>query len=219
MPSKFVLRDFTEENTYHIYNKSVDGKPFFKDDKDYQTFIYYLTIYTLPLEKVLEKYPNLPFRLRYNNIAQDVDILSFLLLPNRFHILARLHTKEGISRLIKQITNAYTQHYNKKYQTSGPLVAGRFKSCQIEVEKDLINLTRFLDRQPQESIEQNFTTYPYSSYHEYASEKKDTITKQRLIRSFLNTPQSYKNFINDTEDYNASLPTLNKIIMHKAKKS
>jgi len=215
MPSKYVVRDFTEGNVYHIYNKSLAPILLFQDDNDFQIFLYYLTIYTRPLEKVLEKYPNLPFRLRYNNISSEIDILAYSLLPTHFHIVARLHTKEGISRLMKQLTNAYTYYYNRRHKRSGPLLQGRFRACSLDVEKELKYLVRYLDRLPQEEgSTKDYLTYPYSSFQEYNKDLEDTLTKQRLIRSFLTSPQNYIEFIKDDNDYRKTQNTIKDIKIH-----
>lgn len=216
MPSKHVVRNFTEENIYHIYNKGLEDKVIFQDSQEYEIFLYYIYIYTKPLERVLEKYPNLPFRLRYNNIAQDIDIIAYTLLPTHFHLLVRQHTRDGISRLLKQLTNAYTYYYNRKNKRSGPLMQGRYKAVSVDIDKQLKHLLRHLDREPQETgTTEDFRTYPYSSYKEYIEEDEGRITKPRLIKSFLGSPQSYTHYMNDSEDYQKSLPSIASVLIEK----
>ena len=216
MPSKHVVRNFTEENVYHIYNKGLEDKIIFQDPQEYEIFLYYIYIYTKPLERVLEKYPNLPFRLRYNNIAQEVDIIAYSLLPTHFHLLVRQHTRDGIPRLLKQLTNAYTYYYNRKNKRSGPLMQGRYKAAGVDIDKQLKYLIRHLDREPEQGgLTPDFSTYPYSSCHEYLEENDNQITKQRLIRSFLSNSTNYSSFMDDEEDYQKTYPTIKDILIEK----
>ena len=139
MPSKYVVRNFTENSSYHIFNRGVDNRDIFLDEKDYRFFETYLFIYLKPIKQVLEKYPDVPSRLHSKNLSKEVDLLGYCLMPSHFHLLLKQKTKNGISKLMKQIINAYTLFFNQKNKRSGSLIQGRFKAMQIH-EDSLHNL-------------------------------------------------------------------------------
>jgi len=138
MPSKYVVRNFAEDSYYHVYNRGVEKRDIFLDEKDYRFFETYLYIYLSPLKKVLEKHPDLPLRLHNKNLSEEVKLMAYCLMPNHFHLLLKQKTKNGISKLMKQITNAYTLYFNQKNNRVGGLMQGRFKAMQI-TENDLLN--------------------------------------------------------------------------------
>ncbi|MEK6852378.1 MAG: transposase, partial [Nanoarchaeota archaeon] len=140
MPSRHVIRNFAEESIYHVFNRGVEKRKIFLDEQDYNMFLYYLFVYLSPMETVLEKYPRLPLRLYSSNLSREVELLSYCLMPNHFHFLIKQHSKDGISKLLKQITNAYTLYFNSKYERVGGLVQGRFKAVEIGKDELLIHV-------------------------------------------------------------------------------
>ena len=141
MPSKYVVRNFTEDSYYHVYNRGVEKRDIFLDEKDYYFFETYLSIYLLPIRQVLKKYPDVPLRLHSKNLSSDVELLEYCLMPNHFHLLLKQKTKDGISKLMKQISNAYTLFFNQKNKRSGSLMQGRFKA--VPIGGDFLNPEEF----------------------------------------------------------------------------
>src|SRR3989344_8362013 len=89
MPSKYVVRNLRENTYYHVYNVGIGGSDIFLDDQDYETFLYYLYIYTAPPDAVAARYPDLPPRLAAKNLSQDIIVVAYCLMPNHFHLLLR----------------------------------------------------------------------------------------------------------------------------------
>ena len=138
MPSKYVVRNFTEDSTYHVFNRGVEGRDVFLDEKDYRFFETYLFIYLSPLKKVLEKFPDVPVRLHSKNLSDEVELLGYSLMPTHFHLILKQKNKNGISKLMKQIINAYTLFFNQKNKREGSLMQGRFKAMPV-TEANLSN--------------------------------------------------------------------------------
>lgn len=101
------------------------------DEKDYRFFETYLSIYLYPLPEVLKRYPDVPSRLHSKNLSNDVELLAYCLMPNHFHLILKQKTIHGISKLMKQMINAYTLFFNQKNNRTGSLMQGRFKAVQI----------------------------------------------------------------------------------------
>lgn len=76
-------------------------------------------------------------------------------------------------------------YFNKKYQHTGALFEGPYKSVQIKDESRLIHPTRFLHRSP-----------GYSSYPEYLGARVTSWVKPKAVLSFFGKgTYSYKNFV------------------------
>lgn len=201
MPSKYVLRSFEEQGYYHVFNRGVEKRDLFLDEQDYHLFLYYLYIYATPLKEVLNKYPELPMRLYPKNLASDIEILAFCLMPNHFHLLIKNITRDGTSKLLKQVTNAYTLYFNQKYKRVGGLVQGRFKAAPIRIENTLLHISRYIHLNPLVAgLVSDLESYPWSSFKSYIS-LEDTFAKKETVLSFFNSPNAYKDFVLDHADY------------------
>lgn len=209
MPSRYVVRDFAENNVYHVFNRGVEKRTIFLDEQDYRIFLYYLFIYLAPLEKVLTRYPILPLRLHSKNLAKEIDFFCYCLMPNHFHFLIRQITKNGISKLIKQLTNAYTLYFNQKYKRVGGLLQGRFKAVGVKTDNLLLHVSRYIHLNPVVGeLVTNPEEYPWSSYPAYINNLKETICNRELILSFFSSSKDYEKFVQDQVDYANNLALL-----------
>lgn len=201
MPSKYVLRDFEEGAYYHVFNRGVEKRRIFLGIQDCKIFLYYLYIYSQPLEQVLKRYPDLPIRLWNKNLSVEIDLIAYCLMPNHFHILLRQNTKNGVSKFMKQVTNAFTEYFNKKYKRTGSLMQGPFKAVRVKNDEQLIHLSRYIHLNPVVSgISNHLPEHIWSSYHEYVEIKKDGLCKKSLVLGLMRNV-SYEDFVKDQIDY------------------
>lgn len=209
MPSKYTTRAFVEDGVYHIYNKGSENRMIFTTDQDYNTFLYYIFIYIKPLNRVLEKYPNLPFTLREHNMRKTLELLSFCLMPNHFHLLLRPHDTQAIPIFMKQLSNAYTQYFNNKHKRQGALFQGRYKAVKIDTDNQLIHVSRYIHLNPYvANLCEKAENYPWSSYQDYLDPERESLCSRRLIQSFFSSPNKYKEFVEDHKDYALNLNKL-----------
>lgn len=208
MPSKHVIRHFEEEGIYHVFNRGVEKRDIFLDEQDYQIFLYYLYIYVVPLERVLIKHPHMPIRLRGKNLSSEVEILAYCLMPNHFHLLIKQKSFDGVSKLLKQLTNAYAGYFNKKYDRVGGLFQGRFKAVPVETNEQLLHTSRYIHLNPLASdLTKDLQSYQWSSYLEYINKKDDLICSRETISFFFQTSK-YTDFVMDQADYAKELESV-----------
>lgn len=179
MPSKFIVRNFIPDSVYHIYNKSIESKNLFIDDKDYNFFKIYLFIYTRPIDEISDKLPDVPKRLYSKNLSNEIELAGYSLMPNHFHLILKENKKGGISKLMKQMSNAYTLYYNQKYKKTGPLFNGRFKA--VSIPNDLFpSLLRVIHTEPTN----------FSSFNDYCGQEDmlhcSELIKKQVMSKFAN---------------------------------
>lgn len=201
MPSKYLLRNFEQGGVYHIFNRGVDKRTIFLDEEDYHLFLYYLYIYLTPLEKVLRRYHTLPIRLFNKNVAKDVDLLAYCLMPNHFHLLAKQKGEKGVSLVMKQLSNAYTQYFNHKYKRQGSLFEGAFKAVRIATDEQLTHTSRYIHLNPVVANLSKEPEYQWSSYKEYVDETTSKLCNTKPVIDLFASVYSYKKFIHDQKDY------------------
>ena len=216
MPSRYVIRNFSEGTYYHIFNRGVERRLIFLDQQDYQVFMYYLNIYLLPLEKLLITYPEVPVNLQNKNLAKEVEMISFCLMPNHFHFLVHQKSINGISKFLQRITNAYTYYFNERYKRVGSLFQGRFKAVLVESEDQLIQLSRYIHLNPVvASLIQDPKEYRFSSYANYVSENKSPLITDDVIKSFFKNSDSYSNFVTSYIDYATDLAKIKHLTLEE----
>ena len=206
MPSKHVLRSFRENSYYHIFNRGVEKRPIFLDGDDYQLFQHYLFTYLRPIEEVLEKESDTPLRLIDKSLSGELELLAYCLMPNHFHLLLKQKSRDAVPRLLKQLTNAYTYYFNQKYQRVGALMQGRYKAAQVNDEKLLIHLMRFIHLNPlSERLPGSLDTYRWASYREYLGNEAELPVSKGKILNYFPSVGAFKGFHEDQKDYIRSL--------------
>lgn len=206
MPSRYVIRNFTENSYYHVFNRGVEKRKIYLDEKDYRMFIYYMYIYLSPIKQVLEKYPSLPLRLENKNLQEKIEVNAYVLMPNHLHILLHQISKNAISQFMKQITNAYTLYFNKKYNRVGGLFQGRFRAVKIDSDEKLVHVSRYIHLNPVVSkLAEKPENYQWSSYKNYLGNKTEINCAKDIILSNFSQKNSYQKFVMDQINYAKSL--------------
>lgn len=75
---------FEEGGLYHIYNRSVDGQPLFRSDRNYVFFLEKLKMYLKPV----------------------ADIYAWCLLGNHFHLMVRIKTRAEMAETVATLSRA-----------------------------------------------------------------------------------------------------------------
>ncbi len=136
---------------YHVMNRGAGRKKIFQGDVHYQ---YFLSL----LDDVSTRF--------------GAEIHAYCLMGNHYHLL--IHTPEGnLQRIMRHINGLYTQYYNKTMRTDGPLFRGRYKAILVESDNYLLNLSRYIHRNPLEAKRvRRLAAYPWSSYLAYLGKNR-----------------------------------------------
>jgi len=207
-------------NLYHVFNRGVEKRKVFLEDKDYFRFIHDLYEFN-DLDAVL----NLNFYLRKQDYGNRVpivrlkerkllvDILCFCLMPTHFHLLVRQIRDDGIKLFLQKLTGGYARYFNTKYKRVGPLFQGPFKASLIEKEEYFLHLSRYIHLNPVELVEPSWKeqgiknwaevykfleSYRWSSLLDYIGiNNYPSVINKGLVEAYFKNPQEYKAFIAD----------------------
>ncbi len=201
---------FAEGEYYHVYNRGVDKRDIFVQKRDYERFLFILFACndTRPLlNGGLASIESIPQR------DTVVDIVCFCLMPNHYHLLLRQKSEGGISSFMQKVGTAYTMFFNIKYDRSGALFQGTFKSVHIDEDAYLSHLTRYIHLNPAELNEPGWKenginkwdstyafvkNYPWSSYADYLGAKQfGHILNSELVSDLYDSPQNYEVFMKE----------------------
>jgi len=90
-------------------------------------------------------------------------------MGTHYHLLVKT-AKGNLSRAMRHINGVYTQKYNQLKKTEGALFRGRYKAILIEAPSYLLQVSRYIHRNPVElkqPLVHQLIEYPWSSYPGY----------------------------------------------------
>jgi putative transposase len=204
MPCKNVLKTDIDDCYYHIYARGHNRRPIFREDYDYYVFLNLLKRY---LSKIPEQDNS---GREYPNLYKDLELLSYCLMPNHFHLLIYQINQGTMTKLMRCVMSSYSRYFNKKYKTSGSLFETRFKASLIDSDAYLMHISRYIHLNPG-----NWHAYRYSSIHAYFGiGESDWLRPQKIIDLFGSAP-IYADFLDDYKDYKQSLKEIKDILADK----
>lgn len=117
-------------------NRGIDHKNIFNDDSDYEKFIaiigHYLVEYEPEEREGFKKEKkSLIDKKKQRNLAKDVSLLAYCLVPNAYEMLII----GPATKFIRRICTHYVMYFNKKYKRRGPLFVGRCQTKLVQFAK------------------------------------------------------------------------------------
>ena len=131
--------NFSTGEFYHIYNRGNSKQKIFLDNQDYDRFLKLLYLCN----------SNRNVNFREDIVDQKIDAFDFdrdqlivsigawVIMSNHFHLYLTIPQRsflgdEAISAFIKKLCTAYSMYFNKKYNRTGSLFEGKFKSEHVD---------------------------------------------------------------------------------------
>lgn len=201
---------FNTDYYYHIYNRGVEKRNIFINKRDYQQFLLAMDFYSkTPLSSKLSDFKRRIGKIKETESQTNlVQIFSYCLMPNHFHFLLKQSADGGITHFLRKFTNSYTRFFNTKYDRIGPLFQGTFKAKLIENDEYLLQVSKYIHRNPLKLNSNALSFYPYSSYRSYLSQEDSDFCDTKFILSYFsktNPDLSYQSFVEETEIENPSI--------------
>jgi len=170
---------------HHVMNRARRGQDLFIDKADYQQFI-----------DLLQETTDL----------FNVNVVAYCLMPTHYHLL--LQTPDAnLSRCMRHLNGVYTQRYNVSHSCDGTLFRGRYKSILVEADNYVLQVVRYIHRNPLKAgLVRRLDQYVWSSHKGYLSNaKKWNWLYKHFVMDMLTTQinsqiQIYKQFMAQEQD-------------------
>lgn len=130
---------FEIDEYYHCYNRGCDKRIVFADAQDYAYFLRSVAAYNSS-----ESLGKLRLHSDLKPASKLVEIISYCLLPNHYHLILMESVENGISDFMRRVSGGYTMYFNAKYKRSGSLFQGKFKSKHIDTDQNLRQVTSYV---------------------------------------------------------------------------
>ncbi|MEP6700239.1 MAG: hypothetical protein ABJA85_02950 [Bacteroidota bacterium] len=196
---KKYLASLTEENIYHIYNRTNNRELLFRSDENRRFFLQQFAHYLSPF---LETY-------------------CWCLLPNHFHFLVRIKqateimkwlqqqeilkpaekeymqgnnsTARLLEKAFHQFFTSYSMAFNRMYARTGNLFHRPFKRLAVNRELHFTQAIVYIHANPlKHKLTNDFTRYKWSSWESILSDSPTMLLRNELLEWFGNRKQFIK---------------------------
>jgi putative transposase len=183
---------FLPDQYYHFYNRGNNRQAVFFERDNY---LYFL--------RGLKKY-----------VCEQVDIISYSLMPTHYHILGRVKQTQTseffknsevsaaatasaeVSTAMMRLSVSYTKAINKRFSRVGALFQGQFQGKPIQHYNHLLNLCVYIHANP---VKDGLVALPedweFSNYLEWMNLREGTLVNREFISENFGTPAEYKKLV------------------------
>lgn len=157
------------QQPHHVIQRGNDRQLIFRDAADYGIFLGWL-------REAAKQF--------------HVAIHAYVLMSNHLHLLASPTDNLGLARMMQWVGRHYVPYFNHKYERTGTLWQGRFKTAVIDSERYFLTCSRYIELNPvRAGMLHNPAEYAWSSYQHHIGLRTDPlITDHPLYWALGNTP-------------------------------
>lgn len=176
------------DNTYHLFSRAVGSEKLFLTPDNYFFFLNKLTQHT-------------------NSVCK---VYCFTLLPNHFHLLARIDNEEFIARHFETVKkkvfnpaendicdfimerfsnllNSYTKAFNKRERRKGALFMDYMRRSIVSKEKDFTNYVWYIHKNAvHHQLTKKVGDWPYDSYQTLIGDSPTNLLRNDVLKWFGN---------------------------------
>lgn len=189
---------FANGEVYHVFNRGVDKRIIFTDRYDMDRFFKSIIEFNV-IDPIGSLYENSFLELGGETAKLSgklVNIVAYCLNFNHYHFILEQLVDGGISEFMKRL-GGYTWYFNNKYERSGSLFQGVFKSVHIDSNEYLLHVSAYVNLNDRVHQLGGFTAKlveSKSSWGEYMDKKINGICEKGIILEQFNNVHDYEKF-------------------------
>lgn len=111
----------------HVTQRGVDRREVFRDDLDRYGYLN---------------------ALEACSVRKRVSVHAYALMSNHVHLLVSATEAGAVSRMMQAVLAAYVPRFNARWERTGPLWEGRFRSCVVDTDRYLLNCLAYIELNP-----------------------------------------------------------------------
>jgi putative transposase len=146
-------------------------------------------------------------------LRAECEVHAYVLMSNHVHLLVTPATAKGPASMMKNLGERYVQYVNRRYERTGTLWEGRFRSCLVQEDSYLLACQRYIELNPvRAQMVSHPYEYPWSSYRRNAhGETNHLITPHAIYGELAPRPTACESAYRHL--FTSALPTrvLNKV--------
>ena len=192
---------FAPHEFYHLYNRGTDKRVIFESPADYQRFQHQLYVANgtkaVSLKDIQKQHDDI---YEYERGDCLVAIGAYCLMPNHFHLLLTPLVDSGVAKFMGKLTTGYSMYFNKRYDRTGRLFEGSYKSKHATTDEYLKYLYAYIHLNPlkvcQKAGEDPLTAlqrYRYFSLPDYLGQSRS--------EAAILTPETFPEYFQTSADH------------------
>lgn len=212
---------FAEGEVYHVFNRSVANEQIFVKKKDIDRTLGLIEFYRFEQRlrfSFFERLPNEEKTDYINKLSKEtplVDVYTYSLLSNHFHLLIRQNRQKGIQKFLSNFQNSFAKFFNIKSKRFGSLFIRPFKAKHVSTDEELLHISRYIHLNPVTAYlmefddlkESNLTSFPI-----YIDPKRKSFVNTEFILKLAGSTKNYEKFVADQVDYQRRLSKIKHLL-------
>lgn len=159
MPSR--RRIFASGLTLHVTQRGNNKCATFRDDCDYETFLWFL---------------------RFAIRRYKLRVHAYALMTNHFHLMVTPDSVVSLSRAMQSLGRRYVRYFNARHNRTGTLWEGRFRTALITDERYWLTCMRYVELNPvRAGLAASPEDYRWCSYRIHAFGAADPLVASHVL--------------------------------------
>ena len=130
--------------TLHVTQRGNNRTAIFREPFDYDIFLFFARL-------TIGRY--------------DVQVHAYALMPNHFHLMVTPESPGALSRAMQSLGRRYVRYFNDRYERTGTLWEGRYRTAIITDERYWLTCMRYVEMNPvRAGLVASAESYKWSSY-------------------------------------------------------
>ncbi|MDP1845488.1 MAG: transposase [Candidatus Moranbacteria bacterium] len=196
---------FAENEYYHIYNRGVDKRDVFLEERDFRRFLLAMDLLNDKKDGLIRRWRDFKENHPEKSIKEFlaisvkernhlVEIVAYCLNSNHYHfILKQTGDNNGIKIFMQRLGNSYTKYFNEKHKRNGALFQGRFKSTHIE-SNNFLRMSVYVNCNSEIHKINSAKDYKWCSFPGYLGKESNQLCKKEVILDQFKNFQGYLEF-------------------------
>lgn len=186
-----IARGLADQAVYHVINRGNAKQVVFTCTRDYESFVNLLC-------QAKQRHP--------------LKLLAYCVMPNHFHLIVQPEHGPDLSRFMQWLLTSHVRQHHHRYETSGHVWQGRFKSFLIQEDSHLLVAMRYVERNPVRArLVNSAVAWRWSSHRESICREK-----RRLVdASPISLPKDWMEYV-DQPLTNAELEDVRRSVNRQA---
>lgn len=185
---------------YHVYNRGVDKRDIFNDQKDLHRFIESVIEFN-KVDGVVSLANLRKTQIEFKPKSEPlVAVVVYCFNPNHFHFVLKQLVDSGIAKFMQKLQGGYTYYFNVKNSRTGSLFQGTFKSHLINDENYFNKIIGYVNKNYQiHNIPKNKKDFVLASDNEYENNNFKIVSKEeggRILEIF-DSNKNFKKYCNE----------------------
>jgi REP element-mobilizing transposase RayT len=196
---------FAEGEYYHIFNRGVDKRIIFSNQREMQRFFQSMCEFNTinPLGGLYASSFNQLRSSASKKASKErlVNFICYCLNPNHYHFILEQVADKGIEKFIHRLATGYTKYFNAKHRRSGVLFQGKYKAVHMDSNEQLLHVSAYVNlnfRVHQLRSSASNTVRSLSSWDEYIGKTKFNFCKKDDVLGQFKNKSEYKKFAEKT---------------------